>query len=262
MDNIKDFLTNRFDLSEGEAEVYLKLVEIQPSTVLELSKATGINRITVHGYIEKLIERGLISQTKRGSRRQLITQPPDKFSAILDRKARSIQETENLLPSIVQQIKKLSPSSNEKELVKVEYHEGKKAVSSIYKEALSADKVYSYVHLERYIDVFPDTLTDWWKALRKNPKREVWDILIDSPIARKNITEDKFQNYHAKILPKPERFSGFRFADYLIYGDKVAIMQLDPKEIEGTVIQSKHVASSFKALHQTLWDLLPERQPT
>ena len=73
MKKITDYL-QELGLTEIEAAVYQGLLETGPTTVKNLADHIGIKRITTHFNVESLIEKGLIIQTKSGTKRQIIAE--------------------------------------------------------------------------------------------------------------------------------------------------------------------------------------------
>lgn len=246
-----------FGLSDIESDLYMGLLETGPNTVLGISKHTGIKRTTAHVNIENLIEKGLVAQTQKGSRRKILAEPPSKLKYILEQEKAEIEELESKLDSVKDILEETLPEVSEKTDVTVKYYEGKENVMSVYLESMEADKVHSFASLKKYYQVFPDTLDLWEEALEKNKKREVWDILVESDIDKKIGESNEYDRYHVKFLPSTNIFSGFDFADYIMFDDKVAIIELDPDKPVATVIRSKDMAMSLMALHRTMWQLLP-----
>jgi hypothetical protein len=97
----------------------------------------------------------------------------------------------------------------------------------------------------------------WNKVFEDNPNRQVWDLVVDTPMARK-IKSETHNRHHMKFLPHGDYFSTFKFSDYIIFDGQVVIIDLDVNNPKATVIDSKQIAMSLKALHLAMWQLLPE----
>ncbi len=253
---ILNFLQN-IGLTQYEAKVYEGLLKLKKGTVKEIAEEVDINRITAHDSIEMLIAKGLASQVKVGSRRREITlEPPERLEYLIEQHELQLRELKNTYVPVLEEIKKIKDPKASAERFDVRFYEGRIAVMHVYKEILKADAVYSFADLERYYYVFPDTSHLWIAAFKDNPKRQMWDLLVDSPTSRK-IAHQKFDRYYIKILPSSNLFKGIEFADYLIFDDKIAIVKLDPENPVATVIESADVTASLRALHQTLWSIIP-----
>lgn len=246
-------------LSEIESKLYLGLLEIGSTTVMELANHVGIKRITAHFNVESLISKGLITETRKGARRQIIAEQPEKLTALLEEREFELGQLKQNLPAIIHSISRNVPRYQGDTGVEIRYYEGLKAVNSVYVETTKANEMYSFADLEKYYEVFPESLDMWETALKENPKRVVKDILVDSATSRKIGIDSKYDRYSVKILPRHAFFEGFGFSDYIIFDSKVAIIQLDKSHPTATVIDSKQISMSLKALHQSMWHLLSMR---
>lgn len=250
---ITGFLISSFNLSEGEAKVYLKLVELQNSTVLGLSKATGLNRITVHGYVDSLIEKGLVSQTRCGARRSLVAESPSHFEHLLENMKKDVDKIEKDLPVIVHGIEDLVPVSKKSSQVEIKYYEGKKGVDIIYKEALKANEFRSYVNVKELSSRFPQNIELFLRAHRNNKKRRVWEIMEDSKEAKEYFKKMPKSRYYAKFIPKDFELG---VIDYMVFDNKVAMV--NPEErISGLLIFDENYYKNAKAIFKFVWQMMP-----
>lgn len=252
---IQDFLLT-LDLTKHEALIYEGLLKMKEGSVKEISEYLGLNRITTHDSVESLLEKGLVSAKQVGPRRRIIMATSlDRLEYLLEKKEEKIRLLRKGLPKVIEEMR-IFQSSNPHKIFNVRFYEGRIGVMQVYKEVLKADLVYSFADLEKYYEVFPNTSDMWIDALNRNPKRKMWDLLVDSPTSRK-IADQHYERYFSKILPDPHLFNGIAFADYLIYNNKIAIVKLDSENPVATVIESEDVTASLQALHQTMWSIIP-----
>lgn len=251
MKKVTDYL-QELGLTEIEAALYQGLLETGPTTIMNLAEHVGIKRITAHFNIESLIAKGLVSQIIQGARRQIAAEPPERLEYLVEKKVEDVKHLENKFPDFLQTIGSFIQVKEPGEKITIRYYDDKKAVQSIYEEMLKADKVHSFINLDKYYEVFPGTDKIFWNALNSNPNREVWDIaVLESPLAKKIASGHK--RYYCKFLPKSKSFSGF---DILIYDNKVAIIVLEKNNTVGLIISSKILFLSLRSLHQAVWELL------
>ena len=69
MSEIKQVL-KEFGLTENEAEVYIILLRLGYASASEIAEKTQIHRINIYDILERLQERGLVSYSKAGKRKQ------------------------------------------------------------------------------------------------------------------------------------------------------------------------------------------------
>lgn len=253
MKKITDYL-EEVGLTEIEAILYQGLLEKGPTTIMTLAQHTGIKRITTHFNIESLIVKGLVTQTVQGARRQIVAEPPERLEYLVEKKVEDAKKLENKFPDILHIIDSYVNTKESSEKITIKYYDDKKGVQSIYFDMLKADKVHSFINLDKYYEVFPGTEYLFWDALNLNPKREVWDIaVVESPLAKR--ISKGHRRYYCKFIPPSKSFSGF---DILIYDNKVSIIVLEKNNTIGFIISSKILFLSLGSLHQVMWELLPD----
>jgi sugar-specific transcriptional regulator TrmB len=250
---IKNYLTD-FGLNDKEIELYMTLLKTGPSTIMDLSRESGIKRSTTHNNVEELIKKGLVSQTNYGERRMVVAEDPGKLQFLMEQKKWDLKKLEENMPDIVSLIKENVPETEKGNEVTVRYYIGEKEVKYVYGLSLKAEKVYSFVNLDNYYEVFPNTDELFVKALEENPKREVWDIAVDTPLARK--IGKSHGRYYCKFIDPSKLFT---VVDLLIFDNNLAIIQLEPGNTSATLIVSDQISKSLTSLHQSFWGLLPSQ---
>lgn len=251
MKKIIDFL-EQLGLTEIEAKLYQEILKVGPTTVKEVAELIGINRVTAHFQIDNLIQKGLVTQLKQATRRQVIAEPPERLHYLIEQKEKTVKQLKFGFPDFLKTLNNHLPKSNSQEQkVEVKYYDGKNAVALLYMQTIQSDKVYSFVNLDKYYKIFPNTENTFLKALKGNSNREVWDIAIDSPLARR--IKNCHPRYYCKLITTSRLFPGF---DLFQFEDYLAIIQLEPNQVNATLIKSKIISNSFKALHQSMWVLI------
>jgi sugar-specific transcriptional regulator TrmB len=251
MTKVQDYLQN-LGLSEVEAKVYTGLLEHGPSTVMELAKHLHMKRITVHFNVENLIQKGLIAQTKEGTRRKVFAETPDKLLSLVEDQERSILEIKKEFPNVLKEIKTIVPQYQPMSEVELSYYEGKKGVYRIYEEALSASEMRSYVNLETIASVFPENVDLFVSAQKNNNVLRVWEIVEDSVVARENTSKFAESNKYFFKFTKMKLTP----ADVMIFNGRVAIVTASEKP-SGIIIQNDHYYRLSKEIFDFVWSVLP-----
>lgn len=256
--NIDEYL-GELGLSETESQLYLDLLEIGPCSIADLTRKSGIPRTTVRENIDRLAQKGLMSQTFEGARKKLVAEEPNKVKLlIMDRKLDlenrkdELDKMEKNFGDFVSSLRDRIPNmveSNAAE-VTVRYFKGKEEVFNFYKETLEASDVRSFVHLDKFYQVYPDAGNIFDEALENNKEREVWDIAVDTGFAR---DVNQPERYHKKYMPKGPLNSGF---DIIIFDNSLAIISLEESNLNATVVTSINLAQALREIHSLLWKLL------
>jgi sugar-specific transcriptional regulator TrmB len=252
MKKVTEFL-KQLGLSEIESKLYEGLLDMGSTTVMELANKVGIKRITAHFNIESLIEKGLVVQTRKGARRQIIAEDPEKLIDIIEQKEEEIGKLKQSLPYFIDKIRDQIPAQTSTSETEVNYYEGKSLVKKIYDDALSFKELRTYANLTEMQKYFPENLDVFNKAMRTNPDLQVLEIVEDTQEARAQISiSSKNDTYFYKFLPKGYKLTA---ADILIYEGKVAIITAR-NPVTGIVIKSDEYYQNSKNIFDLLWQVL------
>lgn len=242
---------NDYGLTPPETRIYLTLLEIGSSTVLELSKKTKLNRTTTHIYIDKLKDKGLITELQVGNRRKIIPEPPEKLKLVIENEKVELRRKEEGIESLINKIYDTITNAKSSSDSSVKYYEGINSISALYDEILQASEIRTYANASEILDIFPDNTVKFIEAVKKG--HILWDLMVETPQAHEFMINCNYPNYFHKYFPKSLKINSM---DYLIYGDSIAIIQSRPK-LFGIVIKNKYLAENARLMYDLLWGLLP-----
>lgn len=246
----------QLDLSDIEAKLYLTLLETGPISVRELAAKIDIKRTTAYLPIEQLIEKGLIMKVVKGANKLVAANDPkDSLEYLVKKKLQTAQSIEKNLPDMLKTLTTSIPEMKETGDAEIKYYKGRQGVKKIYEDALKANEIRSYVNIEEITEVFPENSSLFDTALQKNPKMNMYEIVENSPQAKKRFgTATKKERYFYKFLPEGMNLTA---QDILIYDDNVAIIHFKDK-ISGVVLHNTDLYKNFKLLFDFIWKILPQ----
>ena len=247
---IKDYL-KKLDLTDVETNLYLSLLTIGPSSILELSRYTSIKRSTVHFSVENLIQKGFIEQTMVGKKRLVVAKDPSVIKSILNDRLQKMESLKGSVDKMIRSIKHL-PKSETRNKLEVSYYEGIASIGEVYKNTLLADSVFSITNLDKYYKLYPGTRDLFVVALEQNKLRTIKTIAVDSYLSRQIDKKKSSDRYMCKFIS--EEF--FDNVDIHIYDNNVAIIDLNIKKPTAIVIDSDIVSTAFRGIHNVLWSIL------
>jgi len=226
-------------LDEKQAKVYLACLELGPSSVLEISKKSGINRATVYYIIEELVAKNLISQTAKKKKKLFVASEPEEIM-------NSIKEKENFLKSILPDLKAINNLSVKKP--KIKFYEGEDGIYTVVKDYLTAHKeALKFANHEQ----FNLALKYDPELVKKRIKHGIFLRMIvpDLPKSWEWQKKDKDQLRKTKIVSSKK----YPFqTEVTIYNNKIALTSY--KEKIGVIIESKSIAEIFKMVFNLCWD--------
>lgn len=255
IENIEKFLSEKFDLSKNEIDLYIALLKSGHSTVLELSELTGINRATTHINIENLTKKRLITQIKRGqgARRSIIAEPPEKLLALLQEKKAQLEEAEQQLPDIISGLFNLKKNIPKKSGMEIRYYKDKNEIRFIYDEALKAKEFRAYLNCKKLMEIFPMNITKFSDTNKKRLHTNIWEVMEDSPEARAYAETMTTNKFHCRLVPKNINLA---VIDYMIFDGKVALVDLRENVLNGIIINNESYYQNAKTIHEFVWQFL------
>ena len=136
----------KFGLSEKEAQIYLALLELGPSSVSEIAKRAKVSRTNTYHLLNSLTAQGLVNSHEKLSKVIFSAENPERIIQMLKNKAdkynRLLQEAEDLMPE-------LKPIYNQKDgKLRIRFYEGVEGVISAYEDTLTAKtEIWGYALL-------------------------------------------------------------------------------------------------------------------
>lgn len=225
-------------LGKSEAEIYLALIRLGKSTSTTLSKETGIHRTYIYDVLEKLKEKGLVSQIKETGKQYYLPTDPERLKDYLKEKI-------DIVDKILPELKKLKQSKTEE--TSVEVYKGKEGIKILLNNMISEAKDYiamgviHYFEDERYL---PKIFTDQW-VLKMNEKRVKEKMILEEGTHVTPIKKSEF-----RYLPREYLF----LSSFIVYGDKVAIFVWEEPLIQ-ILIKNKNIAQSYITQFNALWKI-------
>lgn len=252
---LEKFLSEEFGLSDNELALYIALFKNGASTILDLSKDTGINRATTHVNIESLTRKKLVAQVRKGqgSRRSITPEPPEKLHALLKQQKAKIEAAEQQLPEMISELASLKSPRQKSEGMDIRYYQGKNEVRFIYDEILKAKEIRAYINCDQIFEVFPGNMKKFLDEHAKRKDMSIWEIMDDCRIAKEYISHMPSERYYYRLASKRLNLASM---DYLLFDGKVAIIDVSAG-INGVVIENKIFYENSKAIYEFVWGCLP-----
>ncbi|MFW5703865.1 MAG: TrmB family transcriptional regulator [Patescibacteria group bacterium] len=243
----------KLGLSELEAKIYYGLLETGSTTVMELANHVGIKRITTHFNVERLIEMGLVAETKKGARRKIVAEDPDKLEHLLLKKEEEIQSLKQSLPKLMQSLSEMNGNLTQSaKNVRILYYEGEKGFKDVSQRSLdyAEDEILFLSSLSSWHQVYTSEYDKNHYIPKRLEKNIALKLLI--PVNEKdNFTSEENEKINREVRYLPE-VSGLK-STFIVYKGEVSIM-LSAYPYTAIVIQDKDLSDSFRKLFGQLWE--------
>lgn len=231
-------------LGEKEAKVYLSLLSIGSATVSDIAKRADIIRTTVYDVLDRLINRGIVSQVIREGVKYFEAADPDEILKILDEKRSKFKEA---LP----ELQSLQRSTVEKPVI--ETYERKEGLKNILEDMLKEGEDicgFSSMKLLELLEYYFPSFIE--RRAEKGIKSRVIMEKSEETQDLKEKGEEELRE--VRFIEEAEEF---RLGHY-IYGDKIAILLAEEREPVGILIEDENFAKEEKLIFERMWSIAEE----
>lgn len=129
-------LLHQAGLSPKEAKTYLALLELGASTIKPVADRAGIKRTSIYNFIDRLIERGLISRSTVRGRSVYQAKSPER---LVDLQRDALRDLERALPEFA------ARANSATDKPRMSYFEGSEQTRNIVKEEPRCRKEVLYI---------------------------------------------------------------------------------------------------------------------
>ncbi|MCD8519788.1 MAG: helix-turn-helix domain-containing protein [Alphaproteobacteria bacterium] len=238
---------------EEESKTYLSLLDSGPQTAGDLAKITGQARPTLYGYLDRLVQAGLVTQSAKGGVKIFAPEPPAKIRVLYRRRIMDMRRKEQSLDQILPELEKRAGLNLMRP--RMQFFEGTAALEAALEDILripEGSQTYSLLPIQTVLDaVGHDVFARYnMRRIRKNIQvKGLWPRGQDVDIAA-----------HPYLGWGPEFKGELRYAPlgaefsmgYWVYGSRVLFIS-SRAESYGFIMESAEMAAMMTAQHQLIW---------
>ncbi len=232
--DVKSVLAN-LGLSDGEINVYLALLKLGSSGVSKIKEETTLHRTTIYDFLEKLLNKGLVSYVIKNNIKYYSATHPGKLSEYLVEKQKHLTE---IMPQL------LDLAKFQKEDVKVEIYKGKEGLKTVMLDCIRTKKEVLGMGIDEvfFKKELPIFIEQYQRMIKEN---KIHERILTRHDAK--YLFDK-SNTDYKFLP-PSYFSP---TSTLVYGNKIQIVMWEPS-LTTLLIENNKLAESYRNHFESLW---------
>ena len=224
-------------LTSSETRIYLMLLKSGSSLAGSITRETGIHRRSVYDSLERLMEKGLVSQIKTNNRRYFQAENPKRISDMLGEKQAAV---DSLMPEL-QAMKGIAAEDKE-----TSFYKGSFALRSIFNDQIEQEREILILGGSENVN---EIMGYYFKHYDNERKRKGIRVRI---VFRESAKDSEYVN---KIPLAEIRFIPDEYSSPLainIYGDRAAII-LWSEEPVGILIKEKGIAEGYRRYFEMLW---------
>lgn len=235
---IQDTLQS-FGLEEKEKKIYLALLELGDSTVLQVSRKSGVKRPTAYLVLRSLEEKGFISRVLQDKKTVYSPQHPQKLITEAELRLKELRETVPQLETLMQK-------------------EGKPRVT-IYEGKIQLDRAYDEAFLVKGEILFISNSKVSLELFAKSFNKLQYKIFSPEFRFREIVDESQESRAYAQKVSGPYREIRFIPKELLpfetdigIFGNNALITSVK-KEYFTIRIESEEIAQAFRTIFELMW---------
>ncbi len=242
-------LLQEIGLTKGEIRVYSFLLQHGPRTKTPIVAASGISGSKIYEVLERLREKGLVSETVKNGVKFFDATSPLKLKDYLNRKKENIDKVESTLEKILPGLMQMKKVNYLYPDISVSY--GWEGLSAVYEELLERTKKKEKMYVIGASTGKNILMTELFftRYGRKAAEKGVFIYVLFNTSARKyarRIEQKIGRSYHKKFLfhktPTEVTISG-----------EVTLITIFHEEPTVIKIVNKETADSFKQYFNVLW---------
>lgn len=244
----------QFGMSQKEACVYLAALSLGPTSVQNISRCSNLNRATVHVITKSLIEKGLFGESRKGKKRIIFAEDPEKIENVIKEERSNIKAKEEAFCELLPFLRNIDVTQEGRP--KVRFYEGEQGFYDVCQRSL--DKAKNEILFISSLDAFHDVTSETYDnthyiPTRKNRKIFMKALVFKSPKTVKLKTQDKEDLRTVRFLNPEHSFKSTVF----IYGNEFSMITSKAPFL-GVVIESKELTCMMREIFNIMWDVSKE----
>ncbi|MDO8523460.1 MAG: helix-turn-helix domain-containing protein [bacterium] len=226
---------------DKEAAVYLACLELDGGSNTQISKRTGLNRITNYEILKRLERKGIV--------REFLKRHTKHFMAV-DPRIVIKQTKEKLLLAELAMPEFLAGANKIAKKPRIYFFEGIGGIKSIYDDSLnSKTEILTFTNPKDIESILGKKYVDRYVYERVKQNIVVRGLAPDDPAGRHAKAIGEVVLRKARVFPE-EKYNISN--EIMIYDDKIAIFS--GKDKIGLIIENKDLSDTFRNIWKMSWD--------
>jgi len=241
-------------VEKEEAQIYLYLIENGPSTFLEVSKGTNINRSKIYRNIDELTKKGLLELSHTKWSKKLIPVEPDTLETFVKKKEDEAFNNRRIFDELVSELSYSGKKINEKFIIKT-YKNADGLQEMLWNQLDTQEKIvytFTIANIEsftskKFANLYrkeTSKTTIFHKELANEKRLANTKAYATAPLWE---TVHEFRHLSRELLDITHNLS--------LYDDKIAIISWNDNQYFGVEIQNKLLARMFKQVFEVFWGM-------
>ena len=233
---MKDEALLKLGLSPNEVKCYLVLLKMGSASANEISRKSGIHRVSIYDALRGLHEKGLISQITKENKMLYEAGSPEKLNELIREKEAELQNAKQLVPELLLDFKLAKQKQD------IHSFKGIAGLKTIFQEMLKSKTEILDFGAEYKIKEFLPQYYVHWDTERVQKK------IMMRIVANERIKPVRIPLTKIKYVPAEFNSS---VSTYIFDGKVAMIMWVDSPL--GVLVEHQSVYLSYKNYFEYLW---------
>ncbi len=249
-------LLAKIGLDDREITLYLICLRNEANTPASLVRQTGMKRTTVYFYLDRLRQKGFVTETVKGRRRIIMAVQPNVAlahvqSALKEKVTQQTEVIQNLIPQLTKLVRERT------ETTQVHFYEGSVGMRTVADTLLQENKDNYWIgSVDNFTDIISHEEIYRRFTLRRMQQQTTGYAITDRRVLKNKRASETLGNFRKfRILDKPFTVP----AGCMICGEYTLIGVKHGQELKLILIKDSLVSELIRSVFKMLWDLLPER---
>jgi sugar-specific transcriptional regulator TrmB len=223
-------------LSQNEVKCYLALLHIGSASANEISRESGVHRVSIYDALRGLREKGLVSQIMKANKLLFEAGNPERLFEMIEKKETELQKAREIIPDL------MNSFLEEKQKQEIRSFKGLSGIRTILNEILtSRTEVLDFGAEYKIKEFLPYDYTKWDKErCKKKIKMKI--------VANIKIKPTKIPLTEIKYVPSEFNSNVSTY----VFDEKVAMIMWVNNPL-GVLIEHKAVYEAYKNYFEYLW---------
>lgn len=251
-------LISQLGVTQTEFKMYLQLLSTGPCTKTDFANRFKIPRTTVFANVERLSQKGLVSQITQNNRNIVIAENPKKLQVLALNRKIELEEELNIaknaskeLSSFINSISDNLPKLEHENDPTVKYYIGAAGFRTVCQRSLenATDEILFITNIKTWNEIYTNDDRDYDTKERKRRKIKLKVLAVNNVEGRNFQSEDTKYNRKTSLLPEHYYFK----PSIILSNDEVSIINYSPSYFATAIVMSdKDIAEFYRMFFSSI----------
>jgi HTH-type transcriptional regulator, sugar sensing transcriptional regulator len=227
-------------LSSTETRVYLSMLTLGPSSVLNISKKAGISRTSGYEILNELQKKGLASTFEKGKKTLFSAEDPERLEQFFSSRVDHISSQFRVLKKLMPELRLMQTGDRPR----VRYYTGEEGLKALFRDSqtVKVETLFEFADIDKVYESLDEKMLLGLRNLAKHPN------VPAKVLHRGKVRNRRPKTQYRQIKATFEHFQGVIW----VYADRVAFITF-VGNVEVIIVESEIFAHTMRAMFSVAW---------